>query len=525
MFTTNTDTEVIVHLYEEYGTSFAEHLNGMFAIALWDASHQRLVLVRDRLGVKPLYYANSGNRLAFGSEIKCLLTMPELARHLDPQAVYNYFCLGYIPQPRSIYAAICKLPPAHLLVADKGEVQIKSYWTAPETTELMTDADEAKEQLRELLLDATRIRMNSDVPLGAFLSGGVDSSITVALMSQLSSRPVRTFFIDFDDSRYSERPFARSVAERYGTEHREFVVRPEAVSVLDDLVRFFDEPFGDSSAIPTYYLSQLTREHVTVALAGDGGDEAFGGYNRYRTILCRGDSTALRRVLRPLGNAIHGMLPRKARGRRYFRSLGMTNPEFFAAGTQELETRETLSASFLDSVARTLSAEIAPPARATIDPLAPYTRFDTQWYLPDDILAKVDRTSMAHSLEVRSPFLDYRLFELAARMPHEWKITRRDSKLLLKQAFAKDLPNIVLKPRKRGFSIPLADWLRSDLRPLLVEAVEDRALRESEIFDLQAIRGWIDEHMSGVRSRAPQLWRFLFFTRWWHAAHNQRVAA
>jgi asparagine synthase (glutamine-hydrolysing) len=368
--------------------------------------------------------------------------------------------------------------------------------------------------------------MISDVPLGAFLSGGIDSSITVALMAQHSGQPVKTFFIDFEDPRYSEKSFAQAVAHRYGTEHHEFIVRPDAVGILDKLVHFFDEPFGDSSAIPTYYVSQYTRKHVTVALAGDGGDEGFGGYHSYRNILRRGELPGLRPVIGPIGGLIHRLLPRRTPGRRYFRSLGMSNATFFSVGTQEAETRELLSRDFLQHVSHQVMDEVGGDVftqhtNGSHDPLSAYTRFDTQWYLPDDVLTKADRMSMAHSLELRGPFLDYRIAELAARMPAAWKISEDDTKVLLKETFRDELPEQVLHPRKRGFSIPLGAWLRGELRPILEEVIHDRELEAAGFFNMREIRELAGEHLRGTRPRAPQLWRFLFFARWWQVQRGR----
>jgi asparagine synthase (glutamine-hydrolysing) len=516
-FRSRCDTEVIVHLYEQYGTSFVEHLNGMFAIALWDSANRRLMLVRDRLGVKPLYYAIVGDTLVFGSEIKCLLQHPDVSRELDHQAVLDYFTLGYIPAPRSIYRQIRKLPPGSRLVAERGEFTIERYWEVPSSIAPGLSRGEAIQQLRELLDDAVRLRMISDVPLGAFLSGGIDSSIVVAAMAKQSAVPIKTFFIDFDDSRFSERDYARAVAKRYGTDHHELTVRPNALTILDDVIHHFDEPFGDSSAIPTWYVSQLTREHVTVALAGDGGDESFGGYLRYSRILNRRNLAFLRRMIRPLSSATAAMLPRRTPGCRFIRGLGLENSEHFAVATAEFDSRSLLSREFLRSIERPVTEEVhglVADLKRTHDPLMPFTRFDLNWYLPDDILTKVDRMSMAHSLEVRGPFLDYRLVEFAARMPAEWKLDQRDRKLILKQAFSQDLPDCVLTPRKRGFSIPLADWFRGELRPLLEDVIQDEDLMGSGIMNRREVRGLLDEHVNKIRDRSSQLWRILFFAQW-----------
>ena len=526
---TQSDTEVIVHLYEDEGPDFVEQLNGMFAIALWDSRRRRLVLARDRLGVKPLYYAWTGDGVVFGSELKCLRQAAGVEFNLRPEALLHYFTLGYVPHPMSIYRGIEQLSPAHRLVIEPEAVKLERYWRLKPRIDRTLKYEVAKEQLRDLLTDAVKIRMRSDVPLGAFLSGGVDSSIVVALMAQNSSEPVRTFYIDFDEPGYSERAYASTVAQRYGTRHHELTIRPSALEVLDDLVDHFDEPFGDASAVPTFYVSELTRQHVTVALAGDGGDESFGGYRRYRQILDRRRGARLmRQAAGALGGVISECLPRTAKGRRFLRSVGMSNREFYAVGTAELEARELLS--------RDVLAELATGSTYSMlerdfsfgdasDPLSPYTCLDLNYYLPDDILVKVDRMSMAHSLEVRGPFLDYRLVELAANFPSSWKISSGDTKVILKDTFATDLPSEVLEPRKRGFSMPLDAWLRGELRSALEEALHSEALATSGLFDMQEMRGLWREHFSGVRSRAGQLWRFLFFYRWWRREDSLRCGS
>lgn len=520
-FQTRSDTEVIVHLYEELGEDFPTRMNGMFAIALWDSRKRKLVLVRDRLGVKPLYYALTRDGIVFGSELKCVLQADGVDREVDHQALYHYFTLGYIPHPLTIYRQVRQLPPAGRLVITRDGVAEDRYWTLRQKIDTSLDRREAGERLRELLVDAVRIRMISDVPLGAFLSGGLDSSITVALMAQQSSGPVKTFHIDFEDKNYSERDFARGVSKRYGTEHHEFVVQPSAVQVLDDLVRHFDEPFADSSAIPTYYVSKLTREHVTVALAGDGGDESFGGYTRYQRILARSNWPApVRAVAGYLGAAAQRCLPRSAPGKRYLGSLGMDNGRFFSVGTSESHSRELFAGDFLRALNGTSTYELIRghlEAADPSDPLAPFAFLDLHRYLPDDILTKVDRMSMAHSLEVRAPFLDYRVVEFAAQMPAAWKLGDAGTKLILKDVFAPDLPDEILQPRKRGFSIPLADWLRGDLLPDLDDAIQDANASASGILNMREIQAMRNEHVSGARNWASELWRFLFFERWWRS--------
>ncbi len=527
-FATEGDTEVIVHLYEEYGIDFVTHLNGMFAIALWDAGRRRLVIVRDRLGQKPLYYANTSDGIVFGSELKCITECKALCRDIDHESVYHFFTLGYIPHPWTIYRNVHQLPPAGRLIveADRQTVKLDRYWQVNTEIDRSLSREDAGEELRRLVDDSVRRRMISDVPLGAFLSGGLDSSIIVALMAQHSSSPVKTFHIDFAESEYSERQYARAVAERFGTDHHELVVRPSAVDVLDELVHFFDEPFGDSSAVPTYYVSQITRQHVTVALAGDGGDESFGGYERYQRILRRRNLPGvLRKTLGGLGAGVHRCLPRTAPGRRYFRAMGLDHFRHFVVGTNEYETRELLTPEFLESLGDFSTFNSLRGVMEDVDTsdrLNPYSSFDLHYYLPDDICVKVDRMSMAHSLELRAPFLDYRVVELAARLPSEWKIVGDMTKVILKETFGGQLPDAVMKQRKWGFSLPMEHWLRGELKPALQEALEDPTMLQAGIFRMQEIRDLANEHWSGVRDRTDILWRYLFFRRWWHSrCHNR----
>ena len=514
-FKTNSDTEVIVHLYEEYGLDFATKLNGMFAIAIWDISRQRLVLARDRLGQKPLYYYDGPSSFAFASEIKCLQVLDSIPAALNPRAVLNFFTLGYINEPHSIYQHVKKLPPGTVCVVEENWApQISEYWRLPNQINATFELNEAKEMVRETLSDAIRIRMISDVPLGAFLSGGLDSSIVVSEMAKHSSQPIKTFFIDFDEQSHSEREYARCVAQQYSTDHHELVAKPSAVDLLDDLVHYFDEPFADASAIPTYLVSKLTRQHVTVALAGDGGDESFGGYSRYQRILSRKNLSFLRRLAIPIARAAR-VLPRSLPGRQFFRSLPLSNRDLYGGGVRESETREFLSKDFLASVNQSVGDELWQPIKSSNDDaLSQYSNFDIRWYLPGDILAKVDRMSMAHSLEVRAPVLDYRLVELAATFPQHLKVRKNESKVILKEAFRGRLPDKILGQRKRGFSLPLAKWLRNELRPMVEGMCSDPALTQSGIFHPGEVRKLVQEHFSGRRSRASQIWRILFFLRW-----------
>ncbi|MCY2967206.1 MAG: asparagine synthase (glutamine-hydrolyzing), partial [Planctomycetota bacterium] len=399
-FRTHSDTEVIVHLYEEMGADFPRRLNGMFAIALWDSKRRRLVVVRDRLGVKPVYYAWTADGLVFGSELKCVLADRGVSREIDQEALYQYLTLGYIPNPMSIHRDVRQLPPGARIVVEGGEMRIDRYWRLNAMVDRSLSRPDAEHKLRDLLSNATKLRMISDVPLGAFLSGGLDSSIVVALMAKQSSVPVKTFYIDFDEPEYSEREFARAVAQRYGTDHHELVVRPSAVDILDRLVAHYDEPFADSSAIPTWFVSQLTREHVTVALAGDGGDESFGGYTRYQRILAHREfPSAIRKLAGGVGNALAAVLPRTMTGRDAMRALGYDYGQLFAGVFDEAKTRELLTPEFLRTAGKSSVWDAASEIYRRADPddrLARYALLDLERYLPDDILAKVDRASMAH---------------------------------------------------------------------------------------------------------------------------------
>lgn len=513
-FTTNSDTEVIVHAYEEYGSEFPKKLNGMFAIAIWDICKKRLILVRDRLGQKPLYFLSNKSEFAFGSEIKCLRCTDSFSSELNTRAILNYFTLGYVNEPHSVYRDIRKLPPASVTVVENGNVDVSSYWQLPKEIDTQLTYDEAIHRVKDTISDSVKLRMISDVPLGAFLSGGLDSSIVVAEMAKVSPTPIKTFFIDFAEESHSERDFARSVAKEFSTDHYELVAKPSATDLIEELVNSFDEPFSDASAIPTFMVSKLTRQHVTVALAGDGGDESFGGYSRYQRILNRTDMSTFRKILAPV-SWTSNYFPAYVPGRRYFGSLQFGNDALYAGGLNETEARRLLSRKFLANQHQSVSSELwSPLGTANSDKLQKYSQFDIHWYLPGDILTKVDRMSMANSLEVRAPFLDYRLVELAASMPHEWKIENQTSKKILKSAYKQQLPKSVMAQRKRGFSIPLADWLRNDLRPLVEDMCADPIITESGIFNAIEVRKMVKEHFGEYRSRASQIWRLLFFIQW-----------
>ena len=456
-FRTHCDTEAIVHLYEDEGLDFVGHLNGMFALAIWDARRRRLVLARDRLGQKPLYYRHEHSRLLFASELKSLLEVPDVQRRIDPQALDEYLTYQYVPHPRTIFEGFSKLPPAHYGVFADGRFTVERYWQPDFDREANRPLDDYVEELRELLTSAVRLRMEADVPLGAFLSGGIDSSLIVALMQKLAREPVKTFSIGFGVPEFDESNHARRVAERWGTDHHEFQVEPRAVEVLEKLVWYYDEPFADSSAIPTYYVSKLSRQHVTVALSGDGGDELFAGYDRYRAVRW---AARLDRLPAWSRSAVTNRWVRswagRGRQRSFKRRLGRFG-EALAFGPQrrylewvsmfnEARRANLYSDAFLDRLPDHDPFDFLADAFARVrhrDEVTAASLVDLVTYLPCDLMTKVDIASMATSLECRSPFLDHRVAELAIGMPLRYKMHGGRGKWVLRKAFADLLPREV----------------------------------------------------------------------------------
>jgi asparagine synthase (glutamine-hydrolysing) len=526
---TSGDSECLVHLYEEYADRLVDHLRGMFAFAVWDSRKRRLLLARDRVGKKPLYWRRDAGSLLFGSELKSLAVDPGFKRRVDLVALHHYLTYQYVPAPWSIYEGAEKLSPGHMLTWQDGNIEVHQYWRLDcAAQEQVTSVPEAAERLRELLLEATRIRMVSERPLGAFLSGGVDSSAVVAAMARSASKPVKTFSIGFDDGPFDERPYARVLATRYGTDHHELVVKPSALDVLPSLAWHFDEPFADSSAIPTFYVAQMSSQHVTVVLTGDGGDESFGGYERYlaMTAMARIPVPALAQPgLRRLGSALvraggHGSRLRRvgralealnqSGSRRYARSMSYFTPEQkIQVYTDEL--REQLAA--VDSYLLLDQAFATSNARSSIGKIMDV---DINTYLPGDLLAKVDITTMACSLEARSPFLDHHLMEWAAGLPAQLKIRRGTTKFLLKQAMAPWLPPELISRRKHGFRVPLATWLRTDFRELAHDVLTDATARSRGLFRPEAIANMLAEHDQG-HDHASRLWALIQFELWHRA--------
>ena len=536
-FATQSDTEVIVHLYEDYGADCVRRLRGMFAFALWDRKRRTLLLARDRLGKKPLFYSRRDGTIWFGSEAKAILQDPEVDREVNLDAIDSYLHFQYVPHPLSAFASLEKLPPAHMLLWRDGRVEVERYWRlsyAPHSR--LPSEEEAQELIRDKLLEATRLRLRSDVPLGAFLSGGVDSSAVVAAMAQQSAEPVKTFSIGFDVAAYDETAHAREVATRYGTDHHELRVEPNAVELLPKLVWHYGEPFADSSAIPSFCLAKITREHVTVALNGDGGDESFAGYNRYGGVRLADRvagfpapaRTLLRTVSRALGSgssetAFRSRLQRLTSSSslpahdRY--SMWMA---YFTESERERmytpETRARLRGRSAPSVIK--EAWLGSQARDRVNQLLDV---DVQTYLPGDLLVKMDIASMAYSLEVRSPLLDHEFMELCAGLPGSWKLSGGTSKKLFKDALRPWLPDHVLDRPKSGFSVPIAAWFRGPLRDLPREILLDEESRVRGLFREQYVRDLIDQHLAGTRDNSSRIWALIQLELWFRTFVDSRI--
>ena len=528
VFRTKSDTEVIVHGWEAWGEACVERFRGMFAFALWDRNRETLFLARDRLGVKPLYYAFlPDGKFIFGSELKALLTHGGLARDLDPQAVEEYFALGYVPEPRTIFSGAAKLPPAHTLTLRRGAPASApaEYWDVRFTLDNPISGADASIELIGRLRESVRLRMISEVPLGAFLSGGVDSSAVVAMMAEVSADPVNTCSIAFSDAAYDESAWAQRVADRYATRHFVDRVESDDFDLIDDLARTYDEPYADSSAIPTYRVCGLARKHVTVALSGDGGDENFGGYRRYRLHVAeeRLRSTLSRSLRRPifglLGRAYPkaDWAPRVLRAKSTFEALARDSVDAYFHGVSILRDdmrRELFSNAFKARLGgyNAVSVFQRHARRANgDDPLALVQYLDLKTYLVGDINTKVDRASMAHSLEVREPLMDHPLVEWLASLPSDLKLKSNEGKHLLKVAMAPYLPDEILYRTKQGFAVPLARWFRGPLRQRVHDAILGPRLAATGIFNQNYLRHLVEAHASGARDYSAPLWTLLMF--------------
>ncbi len=526
-FYTLSDTETIVHGYETWGEGVFSRLRGMFGIAIWDERSKTLLLGRDRPGIKPLYYAEAGGRLFFGSEAKCLLVNPEIDRSLDLTAVDHYLAYLYTPRDRAVFKGMRKLPPAHYLRVRDGRVECQRYWQLPAGKAVFRGSEQdALDALEQTLSDAVRSHLVSDVPLGAFLSGGIDSTIVVALMARATGRPVRTFSIGFDESAYDELPHARRVADHLGTEHHELTVRPDALGILDRLIWHFDEPFADVSAVPTWYVSKMAAEQVTVVLSGDGGDELFGGYDRYlpHPNVARFDRHVAA-VGRVLAAAAWRGLPHGARGKNFLRHVArdaqgryLDSVTFYHAD----ERRSLLSPASQQALGAWEAERYfrRPFRRLAGLPFADQMMaFDFETYLPEDCLTKVDRMSMAHSIESRVPLLDHCVVDFAASLPADLKIRHGVRKYLLKQLAYRLVPRPLLDRPKQGFGVPIGHWFRGSLRDAFGDILASPTARQRGYFDYRFVDRILSEHLSGKRDHALRLWQLLVFEQW----HRQYV--
>ncbi len=528
-FRTQTDSEVILHHYEERGVECLKDFRGMFAFALWDARRRRLFIARDRMGQKPLSYYWDGERFIFGSEVKAILQAPGVPREIDPRALDLYLTLQYVPHPYCMFRGIRKLSPAHYLLVDEQGPREEEYWRPQFRREKRRSLADYAAELRELLTEATRYRLISDVPLGAFLSGGVDSTLVVGIMSRICKEPVRTFSIGFEEKRYDELDYARMAARHFGTEHQEFIVRPQAMEVIPKLVWHYDEPFADSSAIPTWYVSQVTRQHVTVALTGDAGDECFAGYPRYRATRLAGAFDLLPGFLRRFiaGNIGSNVKPSieirtfRRRLRRFLEALALPPEARYLRWCCifDDERREALyNDDFADQLTPPTALDIFhaeyEKCGADVDFVGKTTFVDLMRYLPDDLLAKVDIASMGHGLETRSPFLDHHVVEFISTLPTDLKLRGRTAKYLLKYAFRDLIPPKIAKRRKMGFGVPIADWFRGELKDYVRDVLLDTRTVARGYFRTEPIRALIDEHAAGRFDHGYRLWSLLMLELW-----------
>jgi asparagine synthase (glutamine-hydrolysing) len=525
---THTDTEVIVHLYEDHGIDCVNFLRGMFAFALWDRRHRRLVLARDRVGKKPLFYAQRGDTIWFASEPRAILADSDIPRDVNFAAIDSFLQLSYVPHPESAFAALRKLPPAHTLTWEGGRAQKRRYWKLSYASNLAaSSAAEREELLREQLLEATRLRLRSDVPLGAFLSGGVDSSAVVAAMAREASGRVKTFSIGFDVDEFDETPYAREVAELFDTDHHELRVEPSAIEILPRLVWHYGEPFADSSAIPSFYLAALTREHVTVALNGDGGDESFAGYRRYVAYRLM---ERLDYMPRPLWSTVAALSQRlgsgaqidgtRARAGRLTQAMLMRPADRHRMWTSYMsrhELRQLYTREFADSIDTSAAARAIEDAYADSDADNELERLldtDVNVYLPGQLLVKVDIATMASSLEVRSPLLDHHLMETAAALSPGDKVRGLTTKRIFKDALRPWLPASILDRKKAGFGVPLATWFRNDLRELPRDVLLDERATGRGMFRTDALTALIDDHLAGRRDHSHRLWALIQLELW-----------
>ena len=533
-FSTRTDTETIVHAYEQWGEDFVQRLRGMFAFALWDEKEQKLLLVRDRLGIKPLYYALLDDRtLVFGSELKAVLVHPRIKRDVEPRALDLFLTLEYIPAPLSIFRGIHKLPAGHWLAYKDGRVEVKKYWdveaaAVPEGGSRERNLPDIMDRLYELLKESVKLRLVSDVPLGAFLSGGIDSSTIVGLMRELGASPLKTFSIGFEETSYNELPYARRTAQRFATEHEEFIIEPKALDLTQKLIGHLDEPFGDFSIFPTFLVSQMSRAHVKVILSGDGGDELFGGYEHYQAqkIASCGPLGLAGRLASPLINRLPPAAKKKGAWNKLQRFL-----QGFEHGAENRHLRWMMflsrrdkarlySAAFQNQTGGIEEVRNLSPFREVFEKLPVFDSvtgelyLDLKTYLADDIMVKVDRMSMATSLEAREPLLDHKLVEFVFGLDGRLKLHGLTTKWIFKKTMERLLPHENIYRPKEGFSIPIKHWLRGELRELMQDHLTEKRVREAGFFNPEPVQGMIEAHLAGRKNFSHQLWALLVFEIW-----------
>jgi asparagine synthase (glutamine-hydrolysing) len=528
-FYTDSDTEAIVHAYDEFGTDCPKYLRGMFALAIWDTRTKSLFLARDRVGKKPLLYAQVNGQLVFGSEFMALLQHPDVSRDVNYEAIHHYLSFLCVPSPLTAFQSISKLPPGHSLLWKQGEIKLERYWEIDFAHKISIDEEEAGERVVDLLRDAVRVRLMSEVPLGAFLSGGIDSSAVVALMAQESSDKVKTFSIGFEEQDFSELHHARRVAEHVGTEHHEFIVKPDAMEILPTLVEHYGEPFADSSAIPSYYVSRETRKHVTVALNGDGGDECFAGYERYAAMSVAQRyvkllPAAIRNgVIRNLANALPQAQSRKnplRKAQRFLDAASLSPVQRYlrwVSAFDDQAKRNIYSDEFRGETAAFSTVSFLEPwfARANGAGIVDASLLtDTMTYLPNDLLVKMDIASMTVSLEARSPFLDHHLMEFAASLPERLKLRGMTTKYLLKQVLKKFVPEENLTRAKMGFGIPIGHWFRGRMQSFLRETLLSEKALSRGLFNPDKVRQMIDHHVDRKVDHDQRLWSLLMLELW-----------
>lgn len=533
-FYTSSDTEVIVHLYEEFGEGFVSRLNGMFGLAIWDSNNNKLLLARDRTGIKPLHYIILKNKLIFGSEIKSILEHPDVKREINFMAFHYFLSFEYIPAPESIFKGIMKLKPGHILLYKDNMASIRRYWDV-EFSDNGFSEEYFCNKISETLEKSVNLEMVSDVPLGAFLSGGIDSSAIVAMMSHLSDEPIKTFSIGFEDQSYNELEYAGIVAERFNTEHHEEIIKPDAVKLAGSLIRYFDEPFADVSAFSTYLVSQMAKKHVKVALSGDGGDELFAGYDWYIASNLNEYYRKLPSILKD--KIIHPVvknLPYSSRKKGFSNIL----KRFVEGSSLPDEGRHVRWQFFLPDEDKLYSSELKNELKNVnsfevvnrlyvnnnaIKPLSKEQYVDLKMYLPDDILVKVDRMSMANSLEARVPLLNQLFVELVATIPPNLKLKGISTKYIFKKAMLKHLPRDIIYRKKQGFSIPMKNWLREDLRDMMIETLSRRRVEEKGYVEYGYVNKLMNQHLEKKRNNAHQLWSLMVFEMWHDMYINNEV--